>query len=177
MIDYSKLAVDMSRLGMDQHASELHGLVSGYVCGGGGENVAVLLDWLGYDADGQGRDIIERLLEDARILLADPDFGFQPLLPEDKADLADRSQAVGRWAAGFISGLGASGGLGEDQLEGEVKEVLSDMHRISAMTDDVPDTEENEADLTEIVEYVRVSALLVFASCALSAGGVDPGDE
>ena len=34
------------------------------------------------------------------------------------------------------------------------------------MSEHVPDSEENETDLMEIGEYVRISVLLIFAACA-----------
>ncbi len=170
MVDFSRLSQRLESLGMEQHASEVHGLVSGYLCGGGEDSGAGLMEWLGQGENEEVEVFFGELISETRRLLADPEFVFQPLLPDDERTLTERGRAVSRWAAGFISGFGAAGGFGEDDLEEEVKEVLSDLHKISTMADEVPESEENEADLTEIVEYVRVSALLVFASCALTGG-------
>ena len=46
---------------------------------------------------------------------------------------------------------------------------MRDLASIAAMTDDVPEGEENEADLMEIVEFVRVSTLLIFAETGSSS--------
>ena len=44
-----------------------------------------------------------------------------------------------------------------------MSEALNDLARVAAMTDEVPEGEENESDLNEILEFVRISTLLVFA--------------
>lgn len=170
MTEYSELSMQLNELGVDYHASELHGLITGCVCGGHRDDgVGLLLQWLGETDDSAARDLLDRLFHEAGAMLADPEFGFQPLIPGDSHPLAEQGQAVSRWCMGFISGFGAAGNYKEDDLEEEVREVLSDLHKISGMTGEIPDSEENEADFIEILEYIRVSVLLVFASCGLSA--------
>lgn len=175
MVEYSEMSAQLEKLGVDHYAPELHGLITGCVCSGyRGDGVGLLLQWLGEEPDSGTRDLLDRLFQDTGSMLVDPDLGFQPLVPDESHALAERGKAVTRWCMGFISGFGAAGNYEEDDLEAEVKEVLSDLHKISGMTEDIPDSEENEADLTEILEYVRVSVLLVFASCGLP---IEEGDH
>ena len=47
----------------------------------------------------------------------------------------------------------------------EVEEILVDFQLIAAMSDDIQDAEENETDMIEIYEYVRVGVLMVQAIC------------
>ena len=70
--------------------------------------------------------------------------------------------SIALWCSGFLSGLGESGRQ-IDQEQGDAAEALGVIARIAAMTDEVPEGEDNEEDLTEIEEFVRVSTLLVFA--------------
>lgn len=174
MVDFAELSTELDKLGLKQHASELHGLVSGYVCSGFREDAAGhLLDWLG-EAPGAGvHELLDRLIVDTGSMLADPEIGFQPLVPDEEQPLGQRGKAISRWCMGFMSGFGATVDFNEKSLDDEVKEVLADLDRISRMTEDIPESEENEADFTEILEYVRVSALLVFASYGLSARSRD----
>ena len=50
----------------------------------------------------------------------------------------------------------------------DVHEAMKDLASIAAMTDAVPEGEENEGDLMEIIEFVRVSTLLIFAETKTS---------
>jgi hypothetical protein len=58
-----------------------------------------------------------------------------------------------------------TGRFQQADLEKEVAEVMGDFAQISKLTDEVPEAEENESDLMEISEYVRMSALLVYTEC------------
>ena len=64
--------------------------------------------------------------------------------------------------SGFLSGLGEFGNR-LVELEGLTNEALADLARIAALTDEVPEGEDNEVDLVEIEEFVRVSVLLIFS--------------
>lgn len=91
------------------------------------------------------------------------DFDFSLLLPDDEAPISERAQSVGLWCSGFLSGFGETGRQLDVNDKSDVHEAMRDLASIAAMTDDVPEGEENEADLMEIVEFVRVSTLLIFA--------------
>lgn len=174
MVDFAELSTELENLGLKHHASELHGLVSGYVCSGlENDGAGYLMDWLGEAPEAGIHDLLDRLIVDTGSVLADPEIGFQPLVPDEEHPLGQRGKAISRWCMGFMSGFGATVDFNEKTLDDEVKEVLADLDRISRMTEDIPDSEENEADFTEIIEYVRVSTLLVFASYGLSARSGD----
>ena len=53
-----------------------------------------------------------------------------------------------------------------DNLGEDATEILTDFARIAGISDEVTDGEENEVDLMEILEYVRISVLLIFTECA-----------
>ena len=94
--------------------------------------------------------------------LAADDFSFSLLLPDDDAPLSVRTDALSQWCGGFLYGL-ALGGFREDvEMPGNVSEVMKDFYEISharfayEATDDA-----DEAAYMEIVEYVRMSVLLL----------------
>lgn len=153
---------------IDLHPSELHGMLVGFICGaksetGPSQRRALYSSWL----DSQVPDDLAALLEAAYTSTLDnldeyADFEFRLLVPDDEEPISVRANAIARWCGGFLSGLGESGRQ-IDTDQGDVKEVLTDLSRIAAITDEIPDGEENEEDLTQIEEFVRVSTLLIFA--------------
>lgn len=122
---------------------------SGWVEGSVPDALAALLE----DAFNQGLDNLEEF----------SDFDFALLLPDDDAPISERAMAIGLWCSGFLSGFGETGRQLDVNDKSDVHEAMRDLASIAAMTDDVPEGEENEADLMEIVEFVRVSTLLIFA--------------
>ena len=53
-------------------------------------------------------------------------------------------------------------------MSDDLRELLADLSNIANLDEEVPEDEDNEGDLIEIEEYVRMSALLVFAECAVA---------
>ncbi len=163
----------VERLGAQSCASELHGLMTGYQSAHGKSNTAECLnlyhEWLGVP-DSK----VEMLVLDALYAATDEslqdfsDFEFRVLLPADERPISERSAALSKWCAGYLSGFGSAGQYQANELEAEVAEALADFSRIATMVSDVPESEENEADFMEICEYVRVSVLLIFTECAAS---------
>lgn len=99
--------------------------------------------------------------------LVDPDLGFQLLLPDDDEALAERVKALTEWSDAFILGLHQSGIAFEDIKNEEVQDVLlqlADFAQLdySALTG----TEEEEKFYTEIVEYLRMAVLMLYAEFA-----------
>jgi len=85
------------------------------------------------------------------------------LLPGDDASLLQRTQALSRWCAGYLYGL-ALGGIKDDAaFPGDTGEVIKDFYEISNadfIAD--PTDDDNEEAYMEIMEYVRMSVLLMY---------------
>lgn len=167
---YEELGSLLSAAGAESGASEAHGLFAGMICAGGRQSVD---SWLGYllgdeHAGGQAvRDCVESLNQlqtEIFTQLNDESLGFELLLPDDEQSLLERTRELGRWTAGFLYGL-ALGGIREDtQLPESVGEVVKDFYEISNA--DFVRTRKGDEDETaymEIVEYVRMSVLLLYA--------------
>ncbi|MFO7602830.1 MAG: UPF0149 family protein [Gammaproteobacteria bacterium] len=89
-------------------------------------------------------------------------FNLDLLLPEDEERLALRTEALSSWCRGFLYGLGLSGIGDIDRLPDDLPEILHDMEKISHAQDyEAEDAEEDERAFTELVEYVRVGALML----------------
>ena len=153
-----------------QHASEIHGLITGWICAGSrfgpADRREALSSWLASDLSGEAMALVEDLHEATVRGLADEEFGFRLLIPDDNTPLNDRTFALASWCSGFLSGFGMTGRYQQSDLNEDLSEIFADLSRISSFGDEVPEDDDNEADLVEIGEYVRMSALLVYSECA-----------
>ncbi len=142
-------------------AGELHGSLTGYLCAGGSAGAQEWLQALQLDDPGTlPAQLAATLYEDCRRQLDDPDFGFQPLLPDEDAPLAERAEALVAWCRGFLGGAGLAG-LDARSLSDDADEILRDFAGIAASRLDYTDDEEDEAALAEVQEFVRIGVLLL----------------
>ena len=115
--------------------------------------------------DVSGREA-ERVLHDLYAgtvaQLRDTEMVFYPLLPGDEEDITVRTRSLANWCSGFLYGLGLSGVTEANFGEEETADFVRDLGDISRVTVDVrePDRSDEES-YAEIVEYVRMGAILV----------------
>lgn len=91
----------------------------------------------------------------------DADFALRLCLPDDSAPINERGAALLVWVQGFLLGFG----LHQADLTGcsaDVKEALEDFSEIARMDEEMNDDEESEQALFEVMEYVRITAMLCF---------------
>jgi uncharacterized protein len=153
-------------------ASDLHGSLTGYLCGGGSTNPRQWLEALALDfTDSEIPPAqLEQLYFDCSAWLADPDLAFEPLLPEDESGVSIRADALVEWCRGFMGGLGLSGHASTSRpLSGEAEEILGDLSTIAGSRFEYKDAEEDENALTEVVEFIRVAVLLLHAEMTSAA--------
>ena len=83
-------------------------------------------------------------------------------LPDDEEPLEERTEALAHWCTCFLAGLGSGSEFNDDALSEDVTAALSDIQQIAMaeMTGD-GDSEEEEAALIEIVEYIKVVTLMM----------------
>lgn len=92
----------------------------------------------------------------------DEAFAFDLFLPSDDETLIDQANGLVSWVAGFMLGFGLKQ-KDYGKLSADVKEVISDFSEITRLDTMFDETEEDSQALHEVIEYVRVSALLCFA--------------
>ena len=151
--------------------SEIHGLLTGLLCRNVAaqalERHAAYHTWLALRPSGRLLEMLDRLYAATQDELDEySDFQFRILMPADDEDTNSRSTALKEFCEGFLGGFGSGEDDPASSLHEDVEEALADFARIGALREIVEDSDENEADLVEIIEYVRVSVLLVFAECA-----------
>ena len=166
---YVELEAKLESAAAESGAAEAHGLLCGIISAGGKATPDTWLDHLlgegnaGSAAAWGVREMLEELQADILTQLNDESFGFALLLPLDDASLLVRTQALSQWCAGFLYGL-ALGGIRDDATyPGDTQEVIKDFYEISnAEFIADPGDDENEEAYMEIMEYVRMSVLLMY---------------
>ncbi len=163
--NYNALASALSQQGVGMTPAEMHGLISGILCGGNQDN-----SWkkLVHDLANEGMAFsqglampLEALHESTANTLEDEGFMFQLMLPDDEdITVFDRADALGGWVNHFLLGLGVTQPK-LDKVTGETGEAIDDLRTIAQLGyDEDEDQDELEQSLEEVIEYVRVAALL-----------------
>lgn len=156
--------------GAQSGAAEAHGLLCGISCAGGtvagDEWLAHLLgedNTLSAAAQHCGAALVSLQKEIIRDFNDDA-LAFMPLLPDDDRPLELRARELGHWCEGFLYGMALGGVRAGAPLPEDTAEMLKDFYEISHAgfasegTDDA-----DEAAYLEIVEYVRMCVLLIYA--------------
>jgi uncharacterized protein YgfB (UPF0149 family) len=165
-VGFSEFERALTEAGSFTAAGEAHGTLCGALCAMAAYR---LEDWVG-ELLPEGRnpvaspdDVLEVVYTETAQSLAGQSMEFTPLLPDDDTSIASRATALGEWCQGFLYGLGAGRLASVEELPGELPDVIRDFTEISrASADEQESPETNEQAYAELVEFVRVSAQLVF---------------
>ncbi|MFT4255545.1 MAG: UPF0149 family protein [Pseudoxanthomonas sp.] len=161
----------LRRLALGIDASELHGALCGWLAGNGdadGNWLAQVLADPAVSAPEPG-SALDELRKVTATQFEDRGFGFELLLPDAAAPLAERAGALFEWCRGFLGGFGLAAGA-QPRLSAESEEALQDLARLAqAVPEDSDDEQEDEDALAEIEEFVRVAALLLHGDVVMAA--------
>jgi uncharacterized protein YgfB (UPF0149 family) len=165
---YAAFAALLTSNGHPVSPAELHGLLLGRSCAGAGfdpdtwlQDAAELLD---SEPQEPVRQALIGLQEMVKGELSGSEVTIILLLPNDDAPLAERALALGQWCQGFLGGFGLT--ARDTALSAEAMEVLQDLAGIAQVQDALEESEDGENDYMEVMEYLRVAPLLLFAECA-----------
>lgn len=149
--------------------AECHGVLCGVICresGGTANNFMHHLAALNLLVDpSPAMDaIFTDLFESTARQLEDEEMGFALWLPDDDELLEERTICLAQWCEGFLAGLATRGEF--EMLSDEAREAIEDIQQIagaelSELEGDEQDDETDEVALTEIIEYVRVVAMMM----------------
>lgn len=167
-VDYYEIGDALARAQTSVDAADCHGLLSGLICATGFADPKI---WMGQvfeaynpkdatqvEAAGQ----LQALYEQTLTRLNSPELDFRLLLPDDEDALRDRTESLGSWCGGFLSGLGLGGIADTAKLPDTVSELLDDLAQIARVDFELEDPDEAElAAFEEVVEYVRVGVLYI----------------
>lgn len=164
---YSAFAALLASTGKSVSPAELHGLLLGRSCAGAGFEpdawLADAVELLGAEPADNIRQALIGLQEMVKGELSGTDVTVVLLLPGDDAPLAERAKALGQWCQGFLDGFGMI--LGNTALSADAMEVLQDLSAIAQVQSGLEESEDGENDYMEVMEYLRVAPLLLFAEC------------
>ena len=171
LVGHDEIDALVRRLRLGTEAAELHGSRCGYLAGGGSLRQASVLSALQLDGEASSPSagdlaLLQRLRRQCETELADPELGFEPLLPADDRPLAERAEAMVDWCRGFLGGFGLAGTAAHAQLSAEAQEILRDLGTIAASAFDFGNEDEDEDALIEVQEFVRVGVLLLHTECS-----------
>ncbi len=165
--EYRLLSTALTQQSVGLTAAEMHGLISGMLCGGNKDN-----SWktLLHDLTNEGiafpatlSQELQNVYDNVRSALEEDDFTFSLLLPDDDdSTVFDRADALSGWVNHFLLGLGMiQPKLG--QVKGETGEAIDDLRNIAQLGyEEDEDQNELEQSLEEVIEYVRVAAVLCY---------------
>lgn len=159
----------------DLSAAEAHGMATGLLCVNTQTTSAYWLGELLHESGpitDEDKELLIRLFEETRRLLASDDFDFEfdLLLPDDDELLQEQVVALKNWCRGFLLGVG-SARLNAD-FSAEAHEILKDISEFTKLDSDA-EGEEDEGALIEITEYLRSAVLLLRDELSGDAGDCD----
>ena len=147
-------------------AAEAHGSLCGALCS---MSPYKMQDWVneilpdGAALSEESAAMLERVFTATATSFGEQGMEFEPLLPDDDSPLNGRANALALWCTGFLYGLGTGHISDLEALNGDVGEIVRDFTEISRATGDDADADEaNEQAYTELVEFIRVAAQVVF---------------
>ena len=160
ILDFKELQSLLDQSQSELHPAYLHGRLTGLVTGA--KPVDALSVALGLKVTPEQQKRIDLLAAETKEALTEfSDFDFRLLIPDDDSPVNDRTQAIAEWCTGYLTELNEQPAV--RQLGEEVAELVTDLMNIGSLTEEVPESEDNEYDLMQIQEYVRIAVLNIFA--------------
>ncbi|ADZ89980.1 UPF0149 family protein [Marinomonas mediterranea] len=169
-LDFDSIADVFVTESISASPAELHGQLCGYLASGVSLSLehwlAMVVEFCDIESwkEADSRAAIVELYNATLTLLQNGEYALEPSIADDDSELSVRGMTLSQWAHGFLAGYGLSGK--KDNLSDDTKQVLQDFANISAMQSEMKDLEDNndnEADLTELIEYVRLSAMMLYS--------------
>ncbi|KPU83521.1 hypothetical protein JI57_01080 [Psychromonas sp. PRT-SC03] len=167
-LNFDELAKILSTTELYTTPSEMHGILAGIIAGGvkrDGQSWLPLFNDVVNEGMGlpiEVKKMVTRLYKQVLSQFNDDGLGFALLLPDEKTPLDERCDAMAQWAQGFLLGFG----LVQQALNlasEEVQEIIRDIRDISQLSLDFEQEDEaSEIAFSEIVEYLRMGAVLCF---------------
>ena len=171
--DYESVADALQRCGLQQCPAELHGFALGLTVGGVPDTPTVWQNEVYAEFDpndvlaNECRALLDRVLAAAITSEDDAAYSLSLLMPGDIVVDANRVGALRDWCQGFLFGFGLGGESTAAALSPQTRGLLNDFSEFTRLdTDDVENSEENQAALIELEEYVRAGVMVIRAELA-----------
>lgn len=160
--EYNDFVSNIALLNLEQSASQLHGLMCGYLCAGNdSQGEAYISHLLLNKKDLVSRDAvlaIARIYSISQQQMTASDFEFELLLPDDDSSLMERAKAFSEWCQGFTQSLKLAGVDEAYFYDDEAQEALQHLNEFAELDYLHLDIdEEDELALMEVYEYTRMA--------------------
>jgi uncharacterized protein len=174
-IDHSEVETVLRDSGSSWSAAQAHGLLCSRLsvlgADGGPDWLGLILQAKDASSTSHGDDLVllDNLYSETFRQLSERQSEFEPLLPADGESAAAIAAAMAEWCEGFLHGLvsAAKGESLKQKLAAEpLSDIIRDMLEITRAAADDDDDEANEEALTELTEYLRVAAQMVYEELA-----------
>jgi uncharacterized protein YgfB (UPF0149 family) len=169
--NYQDVTTALQNSGSEISAAEAHGLLCGMIAS---TPPAEIAGWekviLGKLKNADSKSLLQKLYSVSHKLLNEFSFEFTLLLPDDDDDINERTENLGLWCQGFLVGmqqgpLSLPADASEDALE-----AMDDLAEIGQVSfGELGKTDEDEAAYLELVEYVRLSTLMLYHEIQITA--------
>ena len=167
MLDFIELSELLLQVQARASASECHGFLCGQICVNGEPDQDLWREFL--DVQSTDEDLIYdscarigSLIGEIAGYMNSPDLDFQLLLPDEGSPLEQRVNALAEWCHGFLNGFGLGSGMRSTRFSEDCREVLTDYTKICQVGLDEETDEEDEWALEDLIEYVRMGAIMIF---------------
>ncbi len=162
---YDNLSKIIHTLNTNENPANAHGMLCGLICAVQELNITLWLSQIAGDNTNLAlkNKTLTSLYKYTNEQLNCDDFSFEPIIAEEIESLDYQVESLTRWCQGFLFGLR----FGKIKTRStETLEAIRDISNISKLSDEVANTEDNSRDFYEILEFVRMSVLLIYqASC------------
>src|SRR3990167_1274574 len=160
---YTELNEALGTAQSGYQASQVHGLLCGLLCG----NPETHPEWerlvLGTKKSQTIHRLLQTMYEISAKQLHEFSFEFHLLLPSDDQDIHTRTEALGLWCQGFLTGLKLTQISLIEREPSELTDTLNDIIEVAQINyEDAEETEENEGAYVELAEYVRLAILMIY---------------
>ncbi len=165
---YQTVSDAIHSLSLPISASELHGVLCGYLCAGAiheGESYIRALMTNKNDKSQRGALLaLFGVYAISQQQITNFDFAFQLLIPEDDHSLIERAKAFSEWCEGFTQGMTLSGVSCDSLHEEDAQEALQHLTEFAELDyQALHIDEEDEQALMEVSEYVRMAVLHIYS--------------
>ena len=153
-------------------AAEAHGMATGMLCVNEQTESSAWLAELLHNSSSvldENKNLLVKLFEETRRLMASDEFEFDLFLPEDDTSLAERVEALKSWCRGFLFGVGST--ASSSSWPKDAREILKDITEFT-MLDASVEGEDDERAFMEITEYLRSAVLLLCEDLDNSSGDI-----
>lgn len=169
MIPYKPFAKHLNDNNIIATPSELHGHASGMIVVNRDVEVDEWVDLIMADYSFEGGDkakllpVLGALFDFAKDKLSADNYTFTPLLPSGDNDLAFRLEALSTWCASCLTGMAFAGLKSDANMHKDVHEFILDLEKISKVDTSAGESQGEEADYVELVEYVKAGTILLYS--------------